>query len=111
MTSRSLGHRAPLLWLVIPVMAGLAAGQIAEIAPPFWLLLAALTAAGLALLAADRPGWWALGLGIAMSFAGMAAYGLQRARLQGGEPPLLLLPSEAWTPEKGRKGWRRLGQQ
>ena len=81
MTSRSLGHRAPLLWLVIPVMAGLAAGQIAEIAPPFWLLLAALTAAGLALLAADRPGWWALGLGIAMSFAGMAAYGLHRARL------------------------------
>ena len=81
MTSRSLGHRAPLLWLVIPLMAGLAAGQIAEIAPPFWLLLAALTAAGLALLAADRPGWWALGLGIAMSFAGMAAYGLHRARL------------------------------
>ena len=45
MTSRSLGHRAPLLWLVITLMAGLAAGQIAEIAPPFWLLLAALTAA------------------------------------------------------------------
>ncbi|MCX6955204.1 MAG: ComEC/Rec2 family competence protein, partial [Verrucomicrobia bacterium] len=28
MTSRSLGHRAPLLWLVLPLMAGLATGKL-----------------------------------------------------------------------------------
>ena len=35
MTSRSLGHRAPLLWLVLPLIAGLAVGE--NKARDFWI--------------------------------------------------------------------------
>jgi competence protein ComEC len=82
MTSRSLGHRAPLLWLVLPLMAGLAAGKAGDWAPLPWLLAGALGAAGLAVFASWRaPQWWAPALGGAMVLAGSASYALQRARL------------------------------
>ncbi|MSU23296.1 MAG: ComEC/Rec2 family competence protein [Opitutus sp.] len=82
MTSRSLGHRAPLLWLVLPLMAGLAAGKFGEFAPVPWLLGGALGAAGLAVFAAWRaPRWWAPALGVALFLAGGASYALHRARL------------------------------
>jgi len=90
MTSRSLGHRAPLLWLVLPLIAGIAAGRYGPLANPGWLLAAALAAAMLAVLAAWRaPRWWGLPIGAALLLAGDASYTLRRARLAAWEqlPP------------------------
>jgi competence protein ComEC len=82
MTSRSLGHRAPLLWLVLPLMAGLAAGKAGDWAPVPWLLAGALGAAVVAVAASWRaPRWWAPALAGAMFLAGSASYALHRARL------------------------------
>ena len=90
MTSRSLGHRAPLLWLVLPFMAGLALGKMGEFAPVAGWLGAALIAALAAVWTSGRAaGWWAPTLGVAMFFAGNASYALQRARLSAWDalPP------------------------
>jgi len=90
MTSRSLGHRAPLLWLVLPFMAGLALGKMGEFAPVAGWLGAALIAALAAVGTSGRAaGWWAPTLGVAMFFAGNASYALQRARLSARDalPP------------------------
>ena len=82
MTSRSLGHRAPLLWLVLPLLAGLAVGKIGAVAPVAWLLAGALAAAGAALGASWRAErWWAPSLVVALFLAGNASYALHRARL------------------------------
>jgi competence protein ComEC len=85
MTRRSLGHRAPLLWLVLPLMAGLAVGQIAVFAPVGWLLGGALVAAlaATAMAPGGRPRLrWAPALAVAMFLAGHAIYALHRARFQ-----------------------------
>ena len=92
MTRRSLGHRAPLLWLVLPLMAGLAVGKIAVFAPVGWLLGGALVAALAATATAlgGRPRLrWAPALAVAMFLAGHASYALHRARLPAWEalPP------------------------
>lgn len=90
MTSRSLGHRAPLLWLVAPLMAGLVAGKCTAIAPPTWLLGAALGSAVMANVAAwRRPRWWPPAIVATMFLAGGASYPLHRARLPRWEalPP------------------------
>ena len=90
MTSRSLGHRAPLLWLVLPLIAGIIAGRYGPPARPVWLLAGALAAALLSVLAAWRaPRVWALALGAALLLAGDASYTLRRARLAAWEqlPP------------------------
>ena len=74
MTSRSLGHRAPLLWLVLPLMAGLAAGKAGDFLPVLWLLAGAALASALGIAAGWR-GWrwiWAAALTVAMMFAGAA---------------------------------------
>ena len=82
MTPRSLGHRAPLLWLVGPLMAGLAVGKIGEFAPVRWLLAGALIAAVVAVWASWRAArWWAPAICAAMFLAGGASYALHRARL------------------------------
>jgi len=83
MTSRSLGHRAPLLWLVLPLMAGLAAGKAGDFLPVPWLLAGAALASALGIAAGWR-GWrwiWAAALTVAMMFAGAASYALHRPRL------------------------------
>ena len=80
MTNRSLGHLAPLLWLVSPMLAGLAVGQSIE-AAPVPLLMGALAAAGIALGQSARPRIWAGALVLALTLAGMASYALHRARL------------------------------
>jgi competence protein ComEC len=82
MTGRNLGHRAPLLWLVLPFIGGLAAGRAGLFVHVGWSLGFALIAA-LAAVASQwgRPGWWAPGVLLAMFFAGTATYTLQRARL------------------------------
>ena len=82
MTSRSLGHRAPLLWIVLPFIAGLVAGKSGLPGTTTWLLGAALTAAVAALVFVTRaPRLWAPAIVTAMFFAGAASYALHRARL------------------------------
>lgn len=98
MTSRSLGHRAPLLWLVLPFIAGLAAGKVGELAAAGWPLgIAALAALG-ALIAARRDSrLWAPALVVAMICAGAASYALHRVRLPAWD---------ALPPREARLGLR-----
>src|SRR5438067_12134831 len=90
MTSRSLGHRAPLLWLVVPFIGGRSVGLAIDLACVRWQLAIALFAALSAAVAAWRaPRWWAPAIAVAMGCAGNASYILHRARLPGWEglPP------------------------
>ncbi|HVU24016.1 MAG TPA: ComEC/Rec2 family competence protein [Opitutus sp.] len=82
MTSRSLGHRAPLLWIVLPLMAGLVTGRLREFGPVPWLLAGAAATAGIALVASWR-GWrlFAPAIVAAMFLAGAASYALHRPRI------------------------------
>ncbi len=80
--SRSLGHRAPLLWLVLPFMAGLALGRTAPMGSPGWQLGAAATFAALGILAHLRmPRLWPFTITAALTLAGHAMYVIERARL------------------------------
>ncbi len=82
MLSRSLGHRAPLLWLVLPFIGGLALGKMGLAAPVGVMLTAAgLAAVGAGLAASRAPRWWAPSLVVAMVLAGAASYALHRVRL------------------------------
>jgi competence protein ComEC len=82
MTPRSLGHRAPLLWLVLPFAGGLVAGKTGLDAAPLALLAGALGAAGFAVWAARRESWsWGAAICAAMFLAGAASYILHRQRL------------------------------
>lgn len=82
MDSRSLGHRAPLLWVVVPLLAGIAAGA-PLVAVPLVAQLGTAAAAAIAALALagrhDRA--WTAALCTAAFCAGTAAYTLHRARL------------------------------
>jgi competence protein ComEC len=75
----SLGHRAPLLWLILPWLAGLAAGpSLAPLHPP-WLLAAAAGAGVSSLVAALWfPRVWAPSLIGAVSLAGAAQSALRQ---------------------------------
>ena len=79
MTRRSLGHRAPLLWVLLPLMAGLAAGKLQWLPlSPAWWAAAGVVAIGVAL------GWrraWAPGLLLGVFLSGAALYELRRDRL------------------------------
>lgn len=90
MTSRSLGHRAPLLWLVLPFIGGLAAGKTLTLGPATILLAGSVVSAVYAMAASWR-GWrgWAPALMMAMALAGAASYALHRMRLPAWEalPP------------------------
>lgn len=80
---RSLGHRAPLLWLVLPFMAGLIAGRLADpvVSPRLFLMVAAV-AAVVSVWASDRqPRIWMAAIALAAAFGGAASYHLDRARL------------------------------
>jgi competence protein ComEC len=106
MLDRTLGNRAPLLWLVLPLVVGLSVGKAAPMAPVGWLLAGSLAAASAALLAARRaPRWWAVTLGGAMLLGGWASYALHRQRLTDWEglPPReveLTLQVERIFPQK-----------
>ncbi len=81
MTSRSLGHRAPLLWLVLPFIGGLAAAELGVRVTPWATLAVALLAAGISIFAAWRaPKAWNAAVVTAMACAGVAAYGLHHRR-------------------------------
>ena len=89
MDLRSLGHRAPALWLLLPFAAGLAAGH-AEISPaPAWLLGLATVAL---VTAALVPRLWVPGFLTGVTLIGCAYYQLSRARLVEWDP---LPPREA----------------
>ncbi|MEY4088626.1 MAG: hypothetical protein RJB55_897 [Verrucomicrobiota bacterium] len=81
MEDRSLGYRAPLLWLVIPVMAGLAVGHLLGLRNALAPLAIAAPAAALAVASSQRPRRWACSLAVCLSCAGAAAGALQRKRL------------------------------
>ena len=106
MLDRTLGYRAPLLWLVLPFLIGLAIGQAAPMAPVGWLLAGALLATGIAAWTARRePRGWAVALGAAMLLGGWASYALHRQRLADWEdlPPReveLTLQVERIFPQK-----------
>lgn len=82
MTSRSFGFRAPLLWLVVPMLAGLALGR-SGIAAPLWLLLGGALVAALAAVAFARIGHraWPAAIVLAGVLAGHASYLLHRPRV------------------------------
>ncbi len=77
--SRCLGHRAPLLWIVLPLAAGLAAARAGDLAAAGWPLAAALPAAALAAACAGpAPRLWGIALVAALALAGMASFALHR---------------------------------
>jgi competence protein ComEC len=87
---RTLGHRAPLLWLVLPYMAGAAAERHGPEVPPLPLLMAGLGAAALALLMSFiRPRLWAPFLVAGLALAGYA----DCARVQGLPPGWRKMPA------------------
>ena len=83
MTNRSLGNRAPFLWVLLPLMAGLVVGRQQWVpAPPLALAVAAVLSATLSLARPRNvPGLWAPALVLAMTLSGAALYELNRARL------------------------------
>ncbi len=79
MISRSLGHRAPLLWVLLPLMAGLVAGKLQwlPLSPAWW-------AAGAVVLIGVALGWrraWTPGLLLGVFLSGAALYEIRRDRL------------------------------
>lgn len=90
MPSRSLGHRAPLLWLVLPFAAGLALARVSGGGPPLPPLLLAVVTASIALgCSGHRPWGWATLLSLTGLLAGFASHGLHHPRLKAWEtlPP------------------------
>lgn len=79
MTSRSLGHRAPLLWVLLPLMAGLVAGNLEwlPLSTGWWAVLAVISI-GFA-LGSHRA--WAPGILLGVFLSGAALYELRRDRL------------------------------
>src|SRR5215212_7406447 len=74
MTSRAFGHRAPLLWLALPLMAGLAIGKIGSFLPVGWLLGLACVQTLFAVWSAWRaPAWWPCLMIAALFLAGAAS--------------------------------------
>lgn len=99
-----------MLWLVLPLMAGLAAGKIAVLAPVGGLLAGALLAAGAAAgTGGKHPRAWATALAVAMFLAGHASYALHRARLPAWDtlPPrearLALQIDRVFAPQNPRR--------
>jgi len=110
MLSRSLGHRAPLLWLVLPYAAGLAAARTGW-APSITVSLTfAFLSLIFAVIAAGRqPALWAMALGTALFLAGGVHYQLDRARLPAWEnlpsreAQLVLRVERTFTPTDPRR--------
>lgn len=90
MASRSLGHRAPLLWLVLPFATGLALGKCGWQLTPIIGLIFAAGCVMIALIGAGRsPRLWAAAIIVATGLAGVVGYTLHRDRLPAWEtlPP------------------------
>lgn len=78
-TSRSLKHRAPLLWVLLPFMAGLVAGRMEwlPLSPAWWAWLAA----GCCGAALAGPRAWAAGIVTGTFLCGATFYEIRRDRL------------------------------
>lgn len=86
MASPCTGHRAPLLWIALPLCAGLVAGHLGGPAPLGLELSLALTAwVAAAVLGQRNRRSWAGALVVALFFAGAADYELARGRLAAWE--------------------------
>ncbi len=83
MISRSLGHRAPLLWLALPMMAGLSAGKAADVsASVAWLVAALAFGAGALAVSWRAPRRFEMLVVPAMFCAGVASFALNRPHLE-----------------------------
>jgi competence protein ComEC len=79
MTSRSLGHRAPLLWVLLPLIGGLIAGKLQWLpASPLALAVAGVACITTALI---WPRAWTAGIVTGVFLSGAVCYDLHRARL------------------------------
>lgn len=94
MNPGGFGRRAPLLWLLLPFMAGLAGGRLADL-PPALPLGIASAAALVACYVSFRAGAaalriWPLAIGTTMAMAGAAYYHLRLNRINEWNrlPPL-----------------------
>ncbi|MEO7599834.1 MAG: ComEC/Rec2 family competence protein [Opitutus sp.] len=82
MSGRSLGHRAPVLWIVIPLMLGLCAGKCVEaVWIPGCLAMASVLAIGAVVLGFRNSRGFEAILCLTLFFAGAASYAHHRARL------------------------------
>ncbi len=87
---RSLRHRAPILWLLLPLILGLTVGKLSPTALPILpLLLPALLCSALAYFLRVRSAVFLLALALSLTCSGAALYELQRHRLAAWEtlPP------------------------
>lgn len=117
MTSRSLGHRAPLLWIVVPMIAGLAIGRLVDLESAFWSLGIALVAAVSAIVASWRAErWTTTGIVVAMFAAGLASYALHQQHVASldGMPPregqVSLQVERMFTPKEGARSVSGFGR-
>lgn len=82
MAERSLRHRAPLLWLVLPWMAGLIVAHTFPLPiGPGWLLAGGVLVVCLALGSTQSPVRWACLLSLGFALGGHAFYQIKRHRL------------------------------
>lgn len=82
MNARSLGHRAPLLWIVLPIMTGLTLGRLCDQQSVWPWLVGAGVFIAVAATTNSRHSTLALGcLVTAMLFAGIANYALHNPRI------------------------------
>lgn len=114
MNSRSLGHRAPLLWVLLPLMAGLTAGKLEwlPLSPVWWAGMAVIST-GVALV------WrrmWAAGIIVAVFLSGAALYEIRRERLPDWDalPPrevrATLDIDRVFPPKPGMRTFTGLGR-
>lgn len=79
MNSRSLGHRAPLLWVLLPLVAGLIAGKLQWL--PFSPVILALAGVLCIAVALTWKPAWTFGITAGVGLVGAAYYDLSRDRL------------------------------
>jgi len=112
MSSGGHGQRAPLLWLLLPFMAGLAAGDLVDF-PVLPLLAGALVPAVAAVVLAWRGGtsarwWWPPTLGLMVMLAGAAYFHWRLDRpaewkdLPPREARLTIRVTQLFAPVAGR---------
>ncbi len=119
MSPGGFGHRAPLLWLLLPLMAGLTLGRLTDL-PSLPLLEGAAVAILTALLLSFRTSTaarraWPLALGAAMVMASAAYYRLRLNRpaewtnLPPREARLTLQVTQAFSSSLGQNRASGLG--
>ena len=117
MPLRSLGNRAPFLWVLLPLMAGLVAGRQQWLpATPLVLAVAAIASALITITQPKRWRWaWGPSLVLAITLSGAALYELNRARLPAWdslplrEVRVTVELDRVFPPHPGAKSFTGLG--